>query len=187
MSRVDSSPDDGGGGGEGRWEFLPAELFPVVLTKLVAARDVIPIAPVQEDAEYLRYFRYDRYQVLDRSATIRDSYITSRATHGAVRGVCRRWRASHDALLPWLRVSVRADDQSVIALVRRFPGLATVSCANCCKLTDEGVRVLGSLSALTSLNLKGCSSVTVGYHPCIFVALYLCSLVAYYLGFLSYS
>jgi hypothetical protein len=79
---------------------------------------------------------------------------------GAVRGVCRRWRAIHDAGCKRLDVGDGMTDETMHVLCGRLPSLTTLHVVGAQSLTTEGHRAVGGLTALTLLDLYGCSGVT---------------------------
>jgi len=79
---------------------------------------------------------------------------------GAVRGVSRQWRALHDAACTWLRVLNSVTDEGMHAMCGRLPALTWLKLAGVKSLTEDGLRAVGGLTALTRLHLSSCSNVT---------------------------
>jgi hypothetical protein len=82
----------------------------------------------------------------------------------AVRLVCSGWKAVHDALVMKLVLRQKATDEGVGMLVRRFPAVVSIelkgSYFSTAALTDEALRAVSSLPALTFLNFSNCDNVT---------------------------
>jgi hypothetical protein len=82
----------------------------------------------------------------------------------AVRLVCAGWKAVHDAMVTRLVLRRQTTDEAVGMLVRRFPAVVSLEVkgtgGQTAALTDEGVRSVSSLPALTFLNLSWCHNVT---------------------------
>jgi hypothetical protein len=99
-------------------------------------------------------------KVLDREWTPRDS--------GAVRGTCRRWRAMHDADCKTLVVRNGVMDEVFHALCGRLPALTSLDLSRLFQpnneqpqsLTAEGLRAVGSLTALSFIDLCCCTNLT---------------------------
>jgi hypothetical protein len=87
-----------------------------------------------------------------------DALEWTRRSSGAVRGTCRAWRTTHDAGCTFLSLRTGVTDRLFRALCARLPMLAELWTFQ--TLTDDGLCVVGRHSALTSLNLGGCSKVT---------------------------
>eukprot|EP00959_Pyramimonas_sp_CCMP1952_P059555 1244111-Pyramimonas_sp.AAC.1 len=85
-----------------------------------------------------------------------DRSVPDTRTRGTLRLVCHRWRDSHDAVLTELNVPEKTEDEALRALLGRFTALTAVNLDKCINVTDAGFRALGSLSALTSLDLANC-------------------------------
>jgi hypothetical protein len=68
----------------------------------------------------------------------------------------RWWKAVHDALVTRLVLRRQTTDEAVGILVRRFPAVVSLEFKGDERrvLTDEGMRAVSSLTALTSLNLR---------------------------------
>jgi hypothetical protein len=84
-------------------------------------------------------------------------------TSATVRLVCAGWKAVHDALVRRLMLRWSITDDAVGMLVRSFPAVASPDftwAPGEPPLTDEGLRAVSSLPALTSLNLAWCCKVT---------------------------
>ena len=79
---------------------------------------------------------------------------------GAVRGVSPRWRAIHDAACTWLRVLNGVTKEGMHMLCGRLPTLSLLSLREVTSLTEDGLRAVGGLTALTRLHLSSCSNVT---------------------------
>ena len=101
-----------------------------------------------------------KLKVLDREWTRRDS--------GAVRGTCRRWRAMHDADCKTLVVRNGVMDEVFHALCGRLPALTSLDLSRLFQpnneqpqsLTAEGLRAVGSLTALSFIDLCCCTNLT---------------------------
>jgi hypothetical protein len=78
----------------------------------------------------------------------------------AVRGVCRRWRAVHDASCKTVRIRGGVPEHMVRSLCGRLPALSSLNLWGVISLRVEGLRAVGQLTALTALHLGGCSGVT---------------------------
>jgi hypothetical protein len=107
-------------------------------------------------------------------------------TSATVRLVCAGWKAMHDALVTRLVLRWQTTNEVMRMLVRSFPAvvllkvkwgrsvltdealravsslpaLTSLILFNCEKVTDVGVRVLSILPTLTTLNLHDCPNVT---------------------------
>ena len=79
---------------------------------------------------------------------------------GAVRGVSRRWRALHDGACQDLLVLDGVTDEGMHALCGRLPSLTYLWLVGVTSLTADGLRAVGGLTALDTLELTGCSNVT---------------------------
>ena len=79
---------------------------------------------------------------------------------GAVRRVSRRWRAVHDTTCTRLRVRDGVTDEMMHALCGRLPKLVFMNLFQVASLTDDGLRAVGGLTALTELKLNDCSNIT---------------------------
>jgi hypothetical protein len=92
--------------------------------------------------------------------------VLSGLRHGAVRLVCAGWKAVHDALVTRLVLRRETTDEAVGMLVLRFPAVASVEMKSVpgetLALTDQGVRALSSLPALSSLDLRYCATTIAG-------------------------
>jgi hypothetical protein len=93
-------------------------------------------------------------KVLDREWTPRDS--------GAVRGTCRRWRAMHDADCKTLRVRDGVPEAVICSLCGRLPALTILRLWGVKSLTTEGLRAVGGMTTLTTLNLGDSNVTNVG-------------------------
>jgi len=89
---------------------------------------------------------------------VMDALEWTRRSSGAVRGACRAWRLVHDGGCFFLSVRTGATDKLFRALCVRLPALTELWTFE--SLTDEGLCVVGGKTALTSLNLGGCTKVT---------------------------
>jgi hypothetical protein len=122
---------------KGGWAELPDELVEKVLEQLQAAGRSEPQGP----------------------------FGFSQAT-ATVRLVCSGWKSVHDAMVKMLDLPLETTDEAMGMLARRFP--AVVSLKFKYKnggpvygvLTDEGMRAVSSLPALSSLCLCWCDKVT---------------------------
>eukprot|EP00959_Pyramimonas_sp_CCMP1952_P362083 7583293-Pyramimonas_sp.AAC.1 len=94
------------------------------------------------------------------SKLAKDGELVTKQTSSTVRSVCHSWRAIHNAHLTQMRPSNMIDDATLRALLDRFPALATIQLERCSKVTDEGVKALGSLDVLPEINLNSCCKVT---------------------------
>jgi hypothetical protein len=85
----------------------------------------------------------------------------------AVRLVCAGWKAVHDAMVTRLVLRRQTTDEAVGMLVRRFPAVVSVEVkgtgGQTAAMTDEGVRSVSSLPALTFLDLTWCRNVSRTY------------------------
>jgi hypothetical protein len=84
---------------------------------------------------------------------------------GAVRGVCRRWRAVHDAGCKTLQVrdgGVQSLTAHGLSTVGGLTSLTTLNLYNCWHVTDMALQDLTSLTSLTTLNLQLCSTSEAG-------------------------
>ena len=81
-----------------------------------------------------------------------------------VRLVCAGWQAIHDALVTRLLLRKETTDEAMGMLARRFPAVTSVRFKRRGGfnevVTDEGVRAVSSMPALTALNINGCKLVT---------------------------
>jgi hypothetical protein len=115
-----------------------------------------------------------------------DGLEWTRRDSGAVRGTCRRWRATHDAARKMLRVRDGVPQEVLGSLCGRLraltaldlwwvdetlTGLRAVSSLkaltrlhldHCPNLTDTGLQELSALPALTELYLHGCCTSKAG-------------------------
>jgi hypothetical protein len=76
-----------------------------------------------------------------------------------VRLVCAGWKAVHDALVTRLVLKRQTTDRVMGMLVLRFPAVVSLEMKGGIEaraLTDEGLRAVSSLTALTSLDLYSC-------------------------------
>jgi hypothetical protein len=74
-----------------------------------------------------------------------------------VRLVCAAWKVVHDALVKRLVLSSWTNDEAMGMLVRRFPAVTSMQIkwtGEWAALTDEGVRAVSNLPALTFLDLR---------------------------------
>ena len=85
-------------------------------------------------------------------------------TSATVRLVCAAWKAIHDALVKRLVLRPATTDEAMGMLVGRFPAVTSMQIKWtgewAAALTDEGVRAVSNLRALTSLNIICCDKVT---------------------------
>jgi hypothetical protein len=92
-------------------------------------------------------------------------------TSATVRLVCAAWKAVYDALVTRLVLTRETTDDAMGMLVRRFPAVVSVEMKNrhgeTLALTDEAMRAVSSLPALTSLNLTGCNVAADGLRAVI--------------------
>ena len=79
---------------------------------------------------------------------------------GAVRGVSRRWRALHDGACQRLLVLDGVTDEGMHALCGRLPALSYLSLYGVASLTVDGLRAVLRLTAINTLNLGRCPTVT---------------------------
>jgi hypothetical protein len=95
--------------------------------------------------------------------------LSFHARSAAVRGVCAAWRQAHDAQVTRLVLRRRTPDAAVESLVDRFPAVTVLRVAPpdwsdpyelAATLGDRGARAVGSLSALTVLELPCCFRLT---------------------------
>jgi hypothetical protein len=79
----------------------------------------------------------------------------------AVRLVSAGWKAVHDALVTRLMLRWQTTDQAMGILVLRFPAVASLEFKGEERrvLTDEALRAVSSLRALTFLELRCCDMV----------------------------
>jgi hypothetical protein len=119
---------------EGGWADLPDELMAKVLEMLQAAGWTEP--------------QTGGFGFSEASAT--------------VRLVSAGWKAVHDALVTRLVLRRQTIDEAVGILVRRFPAVVSLEFKGEERrvLTDEGLRAVNNLPALTSLSLRCCREVT---------------------------
>ena len=83
---------------------------------------------------------------------------------GAVRGVSRQWRALHDAHCQCLYVPNGVTNEGMHVLCGGLPTLSLLSLPpEVTSLTEDGLRAVGGLTALTRLHLSSCSNVTDRY------------------------
>ena len=90
-------------------------------------------------------------------------------TSATVRLVCAGWKAVHDALVTRLVLRRETTDEAVGMLVRSFPAVVSLEVKGdgWSVLTDEALRAVISLRALTSVNLAPYVAVTdVGAASC---------------------
>jgi hypothetical protein len=80
----------------------------------------------------------------------------------AERLVCAGWKAVYDALVMRLVPRWQTTDKAVGMLVRRFPAVASLEYKGNERsvLTDEALRAVSSLTALTTLTLFCCIKLT---------------------------
>jgi hypothetical protein len=88
----------------------------------------------------------------------------SRAS-ATVRLVCAGWKAVYDTLVRRLVLRRKTTDEAMGMMVRRFPAVVSLELkreylAEEVALSDEGLRAVSSLPALTSLDLRECCKVT---------------------------
>ena len=79
---------------------------------------------------------------------------------GTLRGVSRQWRALHDAYCQRLYVPNGVTNEGMHVLCGRLPTLSLLSLREVTSLTEDGLRAVGGLTALTRLHLSSCSNVT---------------------------
>jgi hypothetical protein len=83
-----------------------------------------------------------------------------------VRLVCAGGKAVYDVMVTRLLLRPQTTDEAVGMLVRRFPAVALLEVKLegrvAAALTDEGVRTVSSLPALTSLDLRYCNVTAAG-------------------------
>ena len=77
-----------------------------------------------------------------------------------MRGVSRQWRAIHDAHCQWLILHNGVTKEGMHMLCGRLPALTWLKLAGIKSLTEDGLRAVGGLTALTRLHLSSCSNVT---------------------------
>ena len=81
-----------------------------------------------------------------------------------MRLVCAAWQAVHDALVMRLVLRRETTDKAMGMLVLRFPAIISLKIkvprGKRAALTDEGMRAVSSLPALTSLDLTDCDKVS---------------------------
>jgi hypothetical protein len=77
-----------------------------------------------------------------------------------VRLVCAGSKAVYDALVRRLVLRPQTTDEAMGMLVRRFQAVVSleVKCGTWGVLTDEGLRAVSSLPALSFLDLRGCNN-----------------------------
>lgn len=86
---------------------------------------------------------------------LRDGLGWQRASSCAVRLVSRRWRQEHDSSCPTVQARGRVTDERLQLLCGNFPSLATLNLdGHSAAVTDEGMKAVSKLAALTSLNLR---------------------------------
>ena len=78
---------------------------------------------------------------------------------GNLRGVSRRWRALHDGTCQQLQVRNSVTDEGMHALCARLPTLTYLILREVSSLTEDGLRAVGGLTALTELYLGFSSNV----------------------------
>jgi hypothetical protein len=117
---------------KGKWAELPDELVEKVLELLQAAGRSEPQGP----------------------------FGFSQAT-ATVRLVCSGWKAVHDAMVMRLVLSRQTTDEAMGMLVRSFPAVVSLEMKSggLGVLTDEALRAVSSLPAITSLDLTLCVKV----------------------------
>jgi hypothetical protein len=130
------------GGTEDEWAELPEELFTMVLEALQPAGQSAPQAG--GFAQALGAFS---------------------GASAAVRLVCSRWKAVHDARVARLVLKRQTPDQAVDMLVRRFPAVVSIDFKGerdfPAEVSDEGVQAaVSNLPALTYFNLSSCRKLT---------------------------
>jgi hypothetical protein len=85
---------------------------------------------------------------------LRDGLGWQRASSCAVRLVSWHWRHTHDSSCPTVQARGRVTDEHLQLLCGNFPSLATLSLDGySAEVTDEGMKAVSQLAALTSLNL----------------------------------
>jgi hypothetical protein len=81
-----------------------------------------------------------------------------------VRLVCAAWKAVYDALVTRLVLRRETTDEAMGMLVRRFPAVVSLEMKSVPQdtlaLTDQGVRAVSSLRALTYRDLSRCRQMT---------------------------
>jgi hypothetical protein len=84
-------------------------------------------------------------------------------SNASVRLVCAQWQAVHDAMVRRLVLRRQTTDEAMGMLVLRFPAVVSLEFKYEWRgqaLTDEGLRAVSCLPALTSLDLSCCFKVT---------------------------
>jgi hypothetical protein len=85
-------------------------------------------------------------------------------TSATVRLVCAAWKAVYDALVTRLVLTRETTDDAMGMLVRRFPAVVSLKMkyayGAAAALTDEAMRAVSSLRALTTLHLTDCEKVS---------------------------
>jgi hypothetical protein len=128
---------------EGGWADLPGELMAKVLELLWAAGPTEPPWVLSTD-----------FGGLKRPAC---------QSTAIVRLVCAGWQAVHDATTTRLVLSMQTTDQAMGMLARRFPTVASLEMKygdGFAALTDQGMRAVSRMPALTFLDLTWCCNVT---------------------------
>ena len=81
-----------------------------------------------------------------------------------VRLVCTQWQAVHDEMVRRLVLRRDTTDEAMGMLVRRFPAVVSLEMKSVPQdtlaLTDQGVRAVSSLRALTYRDLSRCRQMT---------------------------
>ena len=77
-----------------------------------------------------------------------------------MRGLSRQFRAIHDAHCQCLYVPNGVTNEGMHMLCGRLPTLGLLSLREVTSLTEDGLRAVGGLTALTRLHLSSCSNVT---------------------------
>ena len=93
---------------------------------------------------------------------------------GAVRGVCRTWRAVHDDNCKTLRVRDGMTDEMMHALCGRLPAVTRVILVEVWSLTSVGVSAMSGLAALTELCLCSCKVTNVLLHELTYLTKLTC-------------
>jgi hypothetical protein len=78
-----------------------------------------------------------------------------------VRLVCAAWKVVHDAMVKRLVLRWQTTDETMGMLVRRFPAVVSVEVkwtATGNVLSDESMRAVSNLPALTSLDITDCGN-----------------------------
>ena len=82
------------------------------------------------------------------------------ATRGAVRLVCTRWKAAHDANCRELRFSSTTTEEALRTVCNHFAGLTSIDTSRYVTMPVQGLQTLCTQTQLTSLNLGSCPIMT---------------------------